>query len=233
MRQTNVGSIATKSFSFALLVRLGAAAPALAQAPTPYPRMASVEQYLMDRPAEIALARSAAPASISDDATVMVLGRHGFVTAVNGTNGFVCFVDRSWSSAPDADFWNPKVRVPMCDNAPAARSHLLRITRRAELMLAGRTKAQADGIIAAAVGSRALPAMQPGAMCYMMSKRGYAGDSVKHWPSHLMFFYSNTNPTTWGADLPGSPVLAARDRLEHVTTLALAVQQWSDGTEAR
>src|SRR5215469_11185170 len=47
-----------------------------ADAKTPYPRMAPLDQYLMDRDAEIALARSAAPDAISGDATILLLGRH-------------------------------------------------------------------------------------------------------------------------------------------------------------
>ena len=78
-----------------------------------------------------------------------------------------------------------------------------------------------------------LPALKSGAMCYMMSKQGYGGDSVKHWPSHLMFYYSQTDPATWGADLPGSPVFAMNDPREHLTEFVIAVQRWSDGTEAR
>ena len=129
MRKKKVGAIAIKSF--ALLVVLGTAYQAMAQdAATTYPKMAPVDQYLMaDQDAEIALARSAAPESISRDAEVQVLGRHGFETAVKGKNGFVCIVGRAWTSAADADFWNPKVRVPMCVNAAAARSYLLRITK--------------------------------------------------------------------------------------------------------
>jgi hypothetical protein len=59
--------------------------------------MAPLEEYLMPKDAEIALARSAAPASIADGATVMVLGRQGYTTAVQGTNGFLCYVERSWA----------------------------------------------------------------------------------------------------------------------------------------
>jgi hypothetical protein len=83
---------------FALALALGAARHAQAQdAKNPYPTsMAPLDQYLMGRDAEIALARSAAPPSVSKDATIMVLGRHGYETAVEGTNGFVCNVDRSW-----------------------------------------------------------------------------------------------------------------------------------------
>jgi len=232
MRKQKLGAIAIKSF--ALLVVLGTAYQAMAQeATTPYANMAPIEQYLMDRTAEIALARSAAPESISRDAEVLVLGRHGFEKAVKGKNGFVCIVERSWTSAPDPDFWNPKVRTPICFNAAAARSYLLRNIKRTDLILAGRTKAQTDETIAAAVDKKELPAMEPGAMCYMMSKQGYGGDSVEHWPPHLMFYYSQTDPATWGAGLPGSPILGSNDTREHLTTFVVAVRRWSDGTEDR
>jgi hypothetical protein len=233
MQNKKFGAIAIKSF--ALLVVLGTAYQAMAQdATTPYPKMAPIDQYLMtDEVAEVALARSAAPESISRDAEVLVLGRHGFETAVKGKNGFVCIVERSWTSAADADFWNPKVRTPICWNTAAARSVLLRNIKRTDLILAGRTQAQTDEIIVAAVDKKELPAMEPGAMCYMMSKQGYGGDSVEHWTPHLMFYFSQTDPAIWGAGLPGSPILAMSDAQEHVTTFVIAVQRWSDGTEAR
>jgi hypothetical protein len=127
--------------------------------------MAPIEQYLRDRTAEIALARSAAPESISRDAEVLVLGRHGFETAIKGKNGFVCIAERSWTSAADADFWNPKVRTPICYNPAAAHSFLSRNIKRTDLILAGRTKIQTDETIVAAIGQKELPAMEPGAMC--------------------------------------------------------------------
>jgi hypothetical protein len=231
MRKKKVGAIAIKSF--ALLVVFGTAYQAMAQdATTPYQNMAPIEQYLMaDRDAEIALARSAAPESIARDAEVQVLARHGFETAVRGKNGFVCIVGRGWTSAPDPDFWSPKVRVPMCVNAAAARSYLLRITKITEMALAGHTLAQVNQAIAAAIAKKELPPMESGAMCYMMSKQGYGGDSAPHWPSHLMFFYSDVDPATWGANLPGSPVIAVADPMEHLTQFVIPTQKWSDGTE--
>lgn len=217
-----------------ILAALNAPKPAFAQnAKPPYATMAPVEQYLMDRDAEIALARSAAPESISRDAEVLVLGRHGFETAVKGKNGFVCIVERSWTSAPEPDFWNPKVRVPICFNAAAARSFLPRNIERTDLILAGRTKAQVDETIVAAIDKRELPAMEPGAMCYMMSKQGYGGDSIEHWPPHLMFYFSQIDPATWGANLPDSPILAMNDAREQLTEFVVPVQRWSDGTENR
>jgi hypothetical protein len=234
-----ISAIAIKGF--ALLLVLSTAYQAVAQAATtpsastPYAKMAPVDQYLMaDRAAEIALARSAAPESIARDAEVRVLGRHGFETAVKGKNGFVCIVGRSWTSAADADFWDPKVRVPMCVNAAAARSYLLRLTKETEWGLAGRTPAQMTESITAAIAKKELPPMESGAMCYMLSKQGYGGDSSPHWPPHLMFFYSDTDPAIWGANLPGSPVVGMSDPVvEHLTQFVIPVQRWSDGTEGR
>jgi hypothetical protein len=232
--------------SFALFLALGTAlgtaylgtpnqATAQAATPhaaTPYANLAPIDQYLMtDQAAEIALARTAAPDSISRDAEVMVLGRHGFETAVKGKNGFVCIVGRSFTSAPDAEFWNPKVRVPMCVNAAAAHSYLVRFIKETEWGLAGRTPAQMNESITAAIGKKELPAMESGAMCYMLSKQGYGGDTTPHWPPHLMFFYSDTDPAIWGANLPGSPVVGMSDPVEHLTQFVIPVQRWSDGTE--
>jgi hypothetical protein len=162
---------------------------------------------------------------------VLVLARHGFETAVKGKNGFVCIVGRSWTSAADEDYWDPNVRVPICVNAAAARSYLFRVRKIADLALAGRTLAQVNEITVAALARKELPAMEPGAMCYMMGKEGYGGASAPHWPPHLMFFYSDTDPAIWGANLPGSPLIAVADPLQHLTQFVIPTQQWSDGTE--
>jgi hypothetical protein len=217
--------------TFAIMVALTASLPAAAQdAKQPYPTMAPVEQYLMDRNAEIALARTAAPDSVSRDAEILVLSRHGFETAVTGKNGFVCIVGRGWSSAADPDFWNPKVRVPMCVNAPAANTYLLAITKITDLALAGLPPAKVNEAIANAFTKKELPPMESGAMCYMMGKQGYGGDVVPHWLPHLMFFYSDIDPAIWGANLSGSPVVGFADPPNHLTQFIIPTQQWSDGT---
>ena len=231
MRGKTAAAIAVNCI--ALLVMLGAAVYAIAQdAKSPYPNMAPVDQYLMDdQNAEIALARSAAPESISRDAEVMVLGRHGYETAIKGKNGFVCIVERSWTAPlDDPNFWNPKLRGPLCLNPAAARSYLPRTIKKTELILAGRTKAQMVEAVEAAIDKKELPAMEPGAMCYMLSKQGYLSDTAGHWHPHLMFFVSQADPATWGADLPGSPILAFNATWEHLTTFLVPVRKWSDGT---
>jgi hypothetical protein len=234
MQEKQIGRTAVTNIALALL--LGVAWRATAQnAKTPYPSMAPVEQYLIeDRASEIVLARSAAPESISRDAEVLVLGRHGYETAMQGKNGFVCMVERSWTAPiDDPNFWNPKLRAPICFNAAAARSYLPRTIKKTDLILAGRTKAQMVEAIAAAIDKKELPAMEPGAMCYMLSKQGYLSDRDGHWHPHLMFFASQTDPAAWGADLPGSPIIAFNDTWEHLTTFLVPVGHWSDGTPDR
>ena len=145
MGQKIVATIALGTF--ALVIGLGELRQAPAQeAKEPYPSMAPLEQYLMDRDAEIALARSAAPEAISRDADVLVLGRHGYETAAKGKNGFVCLVDRNWMGQFEVEgadtFWNPKGRGPVCLNPPAARSILPISIKRTEMVLAGQSKAQ-------------------------------------------------------------------------------------------
>ena len=230
MSGLKVNAVALMSSAVFVLV---SAWPAMAQdAKTLYPSMAPVDQYMMaDRDSEIALARSAAPDSISRDAEVLVLGRHGYETAVQGKNGFVCIVERAWTSPiDDPGFWNPKLRGPLCLNAAAARTYLPRTIKRTDLILAGRTKAQMVETMTAAIDNKELPAMEPGAMCYMLSKQGYLSDQGGHWHPHLMFFVSQSDPAAWGAGLPGSPILAFNDTWEHLITFLVPVRQWSDGS---
>ena len=230
MKRKIVKTIALGIFALAALI---AKAPAQAEdAKTPYPNMAPPEQYLMaDRNAEIALARSAAPESISRDAEVMILGRHGYETAVKGTNGFVCMVERSWTAGIDEpDFWNPKLRGAICFNPPAARTVIPITLKKTELVLAGRSKAQMFEGVKDAFDKKELPAVESGAMCYMMSKEAYLGDSAGHWHPHLMFFVPQTDAVTWGADLPGSPVLSPGHSQDRLTVFLIPVGHWSDGT---
>ena len=202
---------------------------------TPYPAMAPLEQYLMpDRNEEIKLARSAAPDYISRDAEVLVLERHGYETAIPGKNGFVCMVERSWTGGIDSpDFWNPKLRGPICLNALAARSYLPRTIRKTEMVIAGRTKTQIFDAIATAIDKNELPAPEPGAMSYMLSKQGYLGDDAGGpWLPHLMFFTPKTDSKAWGADLPGSPIITFQNPEERLTVFLIPVRRWSDGTLA-
>ena len=185
------------------------AAPAAQPAANPYPTMAPIDQYLMPRDAEIALARSAAPDAVSKDATVFVLTRHGYEPAAKGTNGWACWVGRSWGAMFDhPEFWNPKVRAAECVNAPAVRSVLPYHFKRTELVLAGKSKAEIIAGLKVAIDKKELPALEPGTVSYMMSKDSYLTDQDGHNMPHMMF-YSSADAAAWGANQPNSPVMGA------------------------
>jgi hypothetical protein len=232
------GFAAAASLIFLLISVSGVSRQMWAQdAKTQYLSMAPLDQYLMaDRNAEIALARSAAPTSISGDATVLVLDKSGYQTAVEGKNGFTCLVERAWMSPLDSpEFWNPKMRGPICYNPAAVRTILPYTTNRTKLALSGLPKAQIRESITAALAKNELPMPEAGAMSYMLSKEGNLGDSVGHWCPHLMFHAPKTDGASWGADLAGSPVLfnnEYRDVPEPETIFMVRVSKWSDGTAA-
>lgn len=204
-----------------------------ADAKTPYPSMAPLDEYLMaDRNAEIALARTAIPEDIARDATVLVLGRHGYETAVEGKNGFVCLVERGWNAPFDnPEFWNPKNRSPDCYNPPAARTVLPLIEMRADMVLAGLTKDQMIEKLKTAKAKGEIRPLEPGGMAYMMSKQAYLTDRGSHNLSHLMFFVPTTDAADWGANSALAPVgLLQQDPIADITTFLIPVATWSDGS---
>ena len=186
-----------------------------------YSRIAPLSQYLIqDSAVEIAMARSAAPPSISEHAEILVLGADGYQTAVQGTNGFTCLVERAWTSDfDDPDYMNPAVREPTCFNVAAA-AILQRIKAKTRLALAGATRTQMIDSIRAAYARHELPMPAPGAMSYMMSKQTYFGPYYGNGDPHLMFYFPRTDSLLWGA-LPGSPVMVHQDFPEPITTFVI------------
>lgn len=221
-----------------MLVGSSLSGPAQAQeTAAPFPAMAPLDQYLIaDRDAEIALAKSAAPPSLSNGANVLVLEKDGYHTAIEGKNGFTCLVERSWMSQLDnTEFWDPKLRGPICYNPPAVRSILPYTILRTKLLLSGLTKAQMAEQIQSSVGANLLPMPEPGAMSYMMSKSQFFGDTGGHWHPHLMFHLPRMGAASWGANLDGSPVVFDSDHHEGPepeTVFMVPVNHWSDGTPA-
>jgi hypothetical protein len=229
----NLNAAVIAALASALVLTVGG--PAVAQAH--YPQMSAVSRYMIpNRATEIAMARSAAPKQLSRDATVLVLGAHGYRTAIRGTNGFVCLVERSWMSPFDSpEFWNPKIRGPICYNPPAVRTILPYTINRTTLVLAGVSKAQMHARIKDSVAARQLPVPAPGAMSYMMSKAGFLSDAGGHWYPHLMFHLRTASAASWGANVSGSPVVyndAYQDMPEQETIFMIPVSHWSDGTPA-
>jgi len=204
------------------------AVPALAASPV------SLTPYLMpDQAEEIALARSAGPAALSRDATILVLTAEGYKKAVEGRNGFTCLVERGWMAPFDGpDFMNTSLRGPVCYNAAATRSHLPYVFNRTRLLLAGRTKDEMREEIKKQVARKELPTPETGAMSYMLSKQQNLG-SNGHWHPHIMFHLPRTEMANWGANGEGSPVFSDPTQAtepEPETTFFVVVESWSDGT---
>jgi hypothetical protein len=221
--------------SLVTILLLAAVAGAEEKKTTRYPTMAPPEQYRMaSAQEEIALARSAAPASVSADAEVLVLGKRGYEVAVKGKNGFVCWVQRSWTAGfDDPQFWNPKLRGPDCFNPPAARSVLPQYLKRTESVLAGATRQQLVDQARSAFASHTFGPPEPGSLGFMLSKQGYVSDeSAGPWLPHVMLFVPQGQAASWGAGLEGSPVLGTDGSPIEPTVLFIPVRSWSDGTPA-
>jgi hypothetical protein len=201
--------------------------------------MAPISQYLMPRQAEIALARSAAPASISGKATILTLSAVGYNVAVQGTNGFTCLVERAWVQPYNkTPWWSLKIKTPVCYNSAAAKSVLLYTFKRTALALSGASEGQIEKTMDAAIAAKSLPIPAPDAMGYMMSKQQYFGDEAKAWYPHVMFYMPRADMANtgaiWGADRPRSPIVYDGDDTmpEPWAQFFIPVSHWSDGSPA-
>lgn len=230
-------SLGPRSATLALsvFVAAGWSAPTLA---ADYPKMAPLAQYLAaNRSSEVALARSAAPKAIADHATILTLGKDGYETAVKGSNGFVCFVQRSWANDFDVggQFWNPRIRTPQCWNAAAVSSLLPDYLNRTKWVLSGASKEEMLARTKAEFANHEVGPPAPGAMAYMLSKEQYINDASptdgpSNWYPHLMFFVPTTDGSPWGANAPGGPLMSGTSHVEPITTYFLLVPNWSDGS---
>jgi hypothetical protein len=209
------------------------AATALAQ----QPKKPDVSPYLMpDRAAEIALARTAAPRWISDSATILVLGRTGFVDAVQGTNGFTCLVVRSLSDPlTSTTRWNPKSLAPHCFNPPASRTVLPTVLKQTEWVLAGLTNEQIIQRFDHGYATHQFMPPEVGAMTYMLSPQQTIGANNSHWLPHLMFYYDKSaSPSMWGVGDSVTTIIngSAGDPNATVLLLLIPVRRWSNGASA-
>jgi hypothetical protein len=190
---------------------------------------------IADPAAEVALARTAAPRSITDSATVLVLARTGFVEAHHGSNGFTCAVFRGFDGATtDPNFWNSKIRSPLCLNPPASRTVLPNLMKRAEWIMAGVDTTEVNARTKRAYAAHEFMLPAAGAMAYMLSHQQNLGGDDPHWMPHLMFYYDRSMPASaWGAGDGKSPIIDATGAAPSpLMVLLVPVPQWSDGSPA-
>ena len=202
-------------------------------------RPAPIASYLMaDRVEETALARSAAPPGIGAASAVWLLEADGYRETVAGTNGFACLVGRAWSAplrfvngVANDEFWNPRVRAPMCLNPEAVRTILPVLQRRTELAIAGKSlgEIEADANARFAAGSFRPP--HGIAMSYMFSKDQYLGDRVRHFTPHVMLYAPFTENADWGdsSGRSGWPFVGENQGNAHALVI-IPVGRWSDGS---
>jgi hypothetical protein len=152
---------------------------------------------MLPRDREIALARSAAPADVSRDATVMILTEKGFEIAEKGSNGVTCVVNRS----------QPESLEPHCFDAEGSATVLPIELRRTEMLREGKTDEEIDRVIGQGLLSGKYRLPRRPAMSYMMSSGQVLfndeGKRVGQWQPHLMIFYPNL--TSGDLGLGGTP----------------------------
>ena len=172
-----------------------------------------LNEYMMTPEAEIGLARSAAPASISAHATIKILTASGYKTAAQGDNGFVCLVMRGWSAPTytPAQFrdlvYDAGVRAPICFNPPAARQVLPYYELRSKLGMEGKTPDQIGESVQAAYAKGQLPRRDEVSFAYMWSADQNLASGIGHWHPHMMIFapyYDNSQlgNNEFGSALP-------------------------------
>jgi len=222
----------------ALSLAFSTAAFAQVSSPNPYPTMAPIAQYLMpSAEAEIALARSAGPSSISAHAEVLVLTKQGYVVAVKGTNGWVCAVGRSWTAGfDDPEFWNWHGLGPACLNPPAVRSVLPQYLALTKWAIAGDTREEMAAKAKAAYADHQFTDPAPSSFAFMLSKQQYLLAADGPWRPHVMPFIAYDQMATWAASFAGSPIFGPPPsggfRPYQPVTLAIPVSHWSDGSPA-
>lgn len=181
-----------------------------AQVDAPYPPLS---EYLMPRDAEIALAKSAAPANVSDRATIKVFTESGFRIASEGDNGFVCMVLRGWAAptytpAQLRDLvYYAKLRAPICFDPEAARTVLPYQELRHTLGMEGKNPDQIAAAVEAAYAKGELPRMEAVAFAYMWSAEMDLGPGIGAFHPHMMVYtpyYENAmlGGNEFGGELP-------------------------------
>jgi hypothetical protein len=190
-----------------------AAMSAHAQEKKEYPPLAA---YLMPQNDEIALAKSASPANISDHATIEVLTESGYQVVSEGDNGFVCIVLRAWAAptytpAPFRDLvYDATVRAPICFDPTAAQTVMPYYELRTKLGMAGKTPDQIAAGVEAAYANGELPKRDGVSFAYMWSADQNLGPGVGAWHPHVMIFAPYYENAMVGGNEFGSP-------LPHVT----------------
>ncbi|MDE1467813.1 hypothetical protein [Aurantiacibacter sp. D1-12] len=225
------------SLTTAAIALAAAASPAAAQEAF---SITDTSGYLMEADAEVAMARSAAPAHISDDASVLTLSADGtYQTAEEGSNGWTCFVGRSWTGpAPYVDgrrawqagHFHAELRAPQCFNAEATGSHLAMHRISTYGFMNGADSNQVDMMIGNALASGAIQPPEHGAMSYMYSPQQILQPGGQRFFPHLMLYMPYATQDDFGPRDANMTVPMVTDAGSIFATTVIMSPLWSDGT---
>lgn len=185
-----------------------------AQSEAQYPPLSD---YLMPEEAEMALARSAAPANISDRATIKVLTASGYDVASEGDNGFVCMVMRGWTAPTYTPeqlrnlVYDPAVRAPICFDPVASRTVMPYYELRSQLAIAGMTPDEIADAVEEAYATGELPKRDGVSFAYMWSADQYLFAEAGAWHPHVMVFAPYYDNAMLGGNEFGSPLPQVTD----------------------
>jgi hypothetical protein len=193
-----------------ILIMAVLAGPVAAQYPP-------LSEYLMPRDAEIALAKSAAPANISGRATIKVLTASGYQVASEGDNGFVCMVMRGWvaptyTPAKFRDLvYDAKLRAPICFDPGASRNVMPYYEFRSKLGMEGKSPDQIAEGLQAAYAKGKLPRRDAVSFAYMFSADQNLGTGIGAWHPHVMVFAPYYEDSMLGGNEFGSNLPSVSD----------------------
>ncbi len=172
---------------------------ALASASRAYGPVSPAVPELLPREREMAIALSAGPAHMAEQAGVYVLEQNGYVKVRESKNGFNCIVNRD----------NPKSFEPVCFDAEGTATSLLPVLYKAELRAQGKGEEEIERAIAEGYGSGRFRAPRRPGIVYMLSDQNRvvadpATGRVINYPPHVMFYAPYLTNADIGAG-PGGP----------------------------
>jgi hypothetical protein len=207
-----------------LLLATSATAAGAQAAPNGYP----VRPVPLPDSAEIALAVSAAPSEVSNQATVYAVRDGQVLTLRRGSNGSACVVSRDLHGGS---------LYPICYNAEGARTALARELLEVRLRSLGASEDSVVRAVTAGYASGQLEAPKSLAMAYMMSPRQVLfssprpeGRRLGAWHPHLMFFMPGATPSMFGLASEDAEPIAVSGSGTPRAEVVVKVQKWADGT---
>ena len=193
-------------------------------APNGYP----VKPVPLADSAEISLAVSAAPAELSELASVYAVRDGKVLTLRRGTNGAACMVARDLHGGS---------LYPICYNPEGARTVLKRELLEVRLRSLGIAEDSVKRAVTAAYANGELETPRAMALAYMMSPRqvlfsnpGPDGRRVGAWHPHLMFYVPGATPAMFGLKGEDGEPIALGSSGTPQAEVIVKVPQWADGT---